>query len=182
MLGKIVDASGLRGAVKIFPFADEPAAWAKLPCWWLASDAAVNAENWAKVALKTCRLQSTFMVAQFVGFSDRNAAEALCGNFIGVPKSALPPTQQGEFYWADLIGLRVINSEGISLGEVLGLIETPANNVLRVSRIDAPVLGEENQERKAHPLPERLLPFVGAVVLNVDLGNKVITVDWGEDW
>ncbi|MBS1229414.1 MAG: rRNA processing protein RimM [Proteobacteria bacterium] len=63
--------------------------------------------------------------------------------------------------------VEVRNTSGSLLGRVLGLIETPANAVLRVGD------GEKD---------EQLLPFVAAVVLDVDLAAKTVRVDWEADW
>ena len=101
------------------------------------------------------------------GVSDRTAAEQMRGVFVGAPRSALPATRKDEYYWADLIGLEVVNQHEQSLGKVLGLIETPANDVLRVGD------GENT---------ERLLPFVAAVVVDVDLSARRVRVDWEADW
>ena len=73
----------------------------------------------------------------------------------------------GEYYWAELVGLQVINTREQSLGRVVGLIDTPANAVLRVAD-------------DSHA--ERLLPFVAAVVLEVDLERRCLRVEWGADW
>jgi hypothetical protein len=86
-------------------------------------------------------------------FGDRTAAEAMKGLLVGAPRDALPTTDEDEFYWADLVGLEVINAAGERLGKVAGLIETGANDVLRV-------VGDDGTER--------LLPFVSAVVLAVE--------------
>ncbi|MGE5386497.1 MAG: ribosome maturation factor RimM, partial [Betaproteobacteria bacterium] len=94
-------------------------------------------------------------------------AEALRGMLVGAPREALPETDADEYYWADLIGLQVINASGESLGQVAGLIETGANDVLRV-------VSESGEER--------LLPFVAQVVLEVEKENGLIRVEWGSDW
>jgi 16S rRNA processing protein RimM len=89
------------------------------------------------------------------------------GVLVGVPRSALPPAAKDEYYWADLIGLDVVNTHDQLLGQVLGLIETSANDVFRVGD------GEG---------AERLLPFVASVVLDVDMTARRIRVDWEADW
>ena len=91
----------------------------------------------------------------------------MCGALVGAPRAALPETDADEYYWADLVGLDVINTHEQALGRVLGLLETPANAVLRVG----------DGERA-----ERLLPFVAAVVLDVDLLRRVVRVEWEADW
>ena len=101
------------------------------------------------------------------GVADRTAAEAMKGFLVGAPRAALPKTAEDEFYWADLVGLEVINTVGERLGKVVGLIETGANAVLRV-------VGDEGTER--------LLPFVSAVVLAVEQDAGLIRVEWGSDW
>ena len=77
----------------------------------------------------------------------------------------LPPLEDGDFYWAELEGLRVVTVEGAELGVVKRLMETGANDVLVVQ-------GER----------ERLIPYVAAVVRNVDLDSRTIEVDWDKDF
>ncbi len=166
VLGKIVGAYGLRGAVKIFPHADDPLAWGKLGYWWLAREGDADAA-WQRTRVVSCKLHGDLVVAELECLPDRNAAEAARGVLVGVPRTELPPAGSNEWYWADLIGLAVENRAGEVLGEVLGLIETPANAVLRV--------GDGVNK-------ERLLPFVAAVVLEVDLPARKVRVDWEADW
>ncbi|MDR2614033.1 MAG: ribosome maturation factor RimM, partial [Candidatus Accumulibacter sp.] len=82
------------------------------------------------------------------------------------PREELPATEAGEYYWDDLVGLEVVNAQERPLGRVAGLIGTAANDVLRVES------GEG----------ERLLPFVDAVVREVDVPAGRIRVDWEADW
>lgn len=166
VLGKVVGPYGLLGAVRIHPFADDPLAWAKLPCWWLGREGDAP-ELWQQTKLIRCKAHNDSLIAELTCSPDRNAAEAMKGVLVGVPRDALPPTAKNEYYWADLIGLDVVNTREQSLGKVLGLIETPGNDVLRVGD------GES---------PERLLPFVAAVVLAVDLAARRVRVDWEADW
>ena len=166
VLGRIVAPYGLHGAVKVFPFADDPQAWAKLPNWWMGAEGA-DPTSWQQTGVTRCRLQGETLIAELVCLADRDAAEAAKGLLIGVPRESLPPTGENEYYWADLIGLTVVNTREEPLGQVLGLIETPANPVLRVGMAES---------------KERLLPFVAAVVLDVDLSAQRIRVDWEADW
>ena len=166
VLGKIVGAYGLRGAVKVHPFADDPLAWAKLPTWWVGREG-LAAEAWRPTRVQSCKAYGEQLVAELECLADRDASEAAKGMLVGVPRAALPPAAKDEYYWADLIGLEVRNRADQSLGRVLGLIETPANAVLRVGD------GEQS---------ERLLPFVAAVVFDVDLAAKTMRVDWEADW
>ena len=166
VLGKIVGPYGLRGAVKVHPFADDPLVWAKLPNWWLGRDG-LAAEDWRVTRLIGCKASGEQLIAELECLADRDASEAAKGVLVGVPRAALPPAAKDEYYWADLLGLEVRNRADLILGRVLGLIETPANAVLRV--------GDGERE-------EQLLPFVAAVVLDVDLAAQTIRVDWEADW
>ena len=166
VLGKIVDAYGLHGAVKIHLFADDPAQIAKMRHWWIGAESS-SAESWMCCKVSKCRVQSGLLQASIEGLSDRTAAEAACGKLVGAPRSELPAPDPGEYYWVDLVGLEVVNTQGVVLGRVLGLIETPANDVVRVGA------GGER---------EQLLPFVAAVVLDVDLPTGRMRVDWKQDW
>ncbi|WP_366141814.1 ribosome maturation factor RimM [Propionivibrio sp.] len=166
VLGKIVGPYGLRGAVKVHPFADDPMVWAKLPRWWVGQEG-IAPERWRQTRLLGCKAHGDVLIAELECLADRNAAEAVHGALVGAPRAALPPAAKNEYYWADLIGLEVKNTRDQSLGRVLGLIETPANAVLRVGS------GEQ---------AEQLLPFVAAVVLDVDLAAGTVRVDWEAHW
>jgi 16S rRNA processing protein RimM len=107
------------------------------------------------------------LVAQLPGVADRDAAAALVGAQIEVPRSALPAPAQGEYYWADLEGCEVVTADGMPLGRVSHLIATGANDVLVV----------------ADAVRERLIPFVpGTFVTEVDLDAGQLTVDWDPEF
>lgn len=135
-----------------------------MPALWLAP---AESGDWQEKKQLGFKAHGAGWLFALEGVDGRDAAEALKGWLIGAPREALPDTGEGEYYWADLVGMRVVNATGESLGEVQGLIETGANEVLQV-------LDSEGQER--------LLPFVKTVVLDVDVQNRQIQVDWGLDW
>lgn len=164
VLGKVTDPYGVHGWVRIHPFGDDPVAWTRMPVWWLSSE---GLADWREAKPKTCRLHGEGLICQFEGIEDRTAAEALKGMLVGAPREALPATAENEFYWADLIGLEVVNGAGEVLGRVEELIETGAHTVLRL-------VSKEGKER--------LLPFVASVVLAVERDNGLIRVDWSTDW
>lgn len=166
VLGKVVGPYGLRGAVKVYPFADDPLVWAKLPHWWVGQEG-LAPELWRQTRVRSCKAHGELLIAELECLADRNASESAHGVLVGVPRELLPAAAKDEYYWADLIGLDVKNTGDQSLGRVLGLIETPANAVLRVG----------DGERA-----EQLLPFVAAVVLDVDLASRTVRVDWEADW
>ena len=163
VLGRLADPYGIRGWLRLHPFGDDPLAWAEMPVWWLAREGA----PWQECKLKALKVHGDGVVVLLDGVDDRTAAEAMKGVLVGAPREALPATDDDEFYWGDLVGLRVVNAVDEQLGKVVGLIETGANDVLRVQ-------DEEGVER--------LLPFVSAVVLSVDKAGGLIRVEWGSDW
>lgn len=163
VLGRLGDPYGIRGWLRLHPYGDDPLSWAEMPVWWLG----VESGPWREVALKGLKPHGDGVVVLLEGVSDRTAAEVLKGTLVGAPRSCLPATGADEFYWADLIGLSVVNAEGETLGQVGGLIETGANAVMRVVSADE---------------TERLLPFVASVVLTVDKAAGKILVAWGSDW
>ena len=105
------------------------------------------------------------VVAKLAGITDRDQAAVLQGMRVAISRDAFPDAAAGEFYWADLVGLKVVNSAGVELGTVSRVFETGANDVLVVE-------GER----------ERLLPFIETVVRQVDVAGGSITVDWEADY
>jgi 16S rRNA processing protein RimM len=114
------------------------------------------------------------IVAQAEGVGDRSGAEALRGHELFISRAEFPRAGDGEWYWIDLIGLDVLNRQGEALGRVIGLIDTGPHSVLRVLPADVATPHKPDQER--------LIPFVGQFVDDVDLTAKRITVDWGLDY
>lgn len=165
VLGRVAAPYGVRGWIKVQPYGDDPPAWCGMPHWWLGAEAADG--GWRAYALTDCRPQGANLVAKLDGIDDRDAAERLRGALVGAPREALPGTAEDEYYWADLIGLAVVNEAGAALGRVASLIDTGAHQVLAL-RDEAGL--------------ERLLPFVEAVVKQVDRAAGVIRVDWQADW
>lgn len=165
VLGRITAPYGVQGWVRLHPFGDDPDRWREIDRWWLGSDDK-DFSAWRAYPLKALRLHGKSWVAKLVGVDDRGGAEGLIGQYVGAPRAALPQTAPDEFYWADLIGLEVVNLGGESLGRVVEMIESGAHAVMRV---DA---GETR----------RLLPFVGHVVKEVDVPAGVMRVDWACDW
>lgn len=163
VLGRLADPYGIRGWIRIHPYGDDPLDWSSIPVWSVGKEGG----PWRELSLKGLKQHGDGLVALFDGIEDRTAAEGMKGLLFGAPKSDLPVPGEDEFYWADLIGLDVVNAEGESLGKVASLIETGANDVLCV------VAGDGT---------ERLLPFVDAVVLAVEREAGRIQVNWGADW
>ena len=120
--------------------------------------------------VREAKEHSDAVVASSPDVPDRNAAEALRGARIFVGRSSFPAPQQDEYYWVDLIGLAVVNREGVQLGQVQELLSTGPQTVL--------VVGCELDGKPA----ERMIPFVSAYVDEVDQAARCIRVDWQPDY
>ncbi len=168
VLGRVLAPYGVRGWLKIRPFGDDPAAWREMPQWWLGAEA--DGDHWQSFAPEGLRQHGAAWIAKLVGIDDRDAAEGLAGRFVGAPREELPGNDGDEYYWADLIGLDVVNEQGESLGSIDSLVETGAHQVLVV------------KDGNSGEVIERLLPFVAQVVKGVDLTGGRVVVAWGKDW
>ncbi|MBI5898949.1 MAG: 16S rRNA processing protein RimM [Rhodocyclales bacterium] len=166
VLGRVVAPFGVHGWLRVHAFGDDPEAWRKMQRLWLSVDAEAPTEHWIAHELAGLRRHGDGIVAKLAGVDDRNASEALGSCYIGAPREELPVPAADEYYWADLVGLDVLNEQDQVLGRVDSLIDTGANQVLVV----------RDGER------ERLLPFIAQVVKEVDLAARRIRVDWGSNW
>jgi len=162
-MGEVLSAYGVRGWIKIRPFTAAPDGLAAYRTWWLKKGAA-----WRAFAVAEIRRHGDAVVARLEGFATREDTVPWRGAEVAVPRSALPATEAGQVYLADLEGAAVVNREGTTLGRVAGHVETGAHPVLRV--VDGPKPGRE-----------LLIPFVPAYVDEVDLADGRIRVDWPED-
>ncbi len=94
-------------------------------------------------------------IARFAGISNRNAAEALRGTVLTVPRSALPPLEDGEYYYADLIGLAAVSDAGDPLGTVVAVENFGAGDVIEIER---PAEGGKPGKRFMVPMNEDAVP------------------------
>lgn len=171
VLGRVSAPFGIQGWVKVHAFGSDQHALASMPRWWLGCDPD-SSDGWRAADLQDSREQGGALIVRLEGIDDRTAAVALKGMYICAPREALAEPAEDEFYWGDLIGLAVVTEQGEPLGMVEGLIESAAHDVLVVRETqDGSPAGKE-----------RLLPFVGKVIRQVDVAGGVIRVDWGADW
>jgi len=176
-VGRIGDAWGLKGWFKVLSYASPPEAILSARRWHLraASRAPATVGLPGALEIREVREHGDGIVAVAEGIADRSAAEALRGARIFIARASFPKAGADEFYWADLLGLEVVNRDGVVLGEVVGLIDTGPHSVLRV----APP-GPAPDAVAA--VEERLIPFVSAYVDTVDLAGRRVVVDWGLDF
>lgn len=171
-LGYVAEAHGIRGWLKIQPHSADGEVLLGARRWWLRWPGECDAYV---IEIARSREHSGSIVAQPKGIDGRDAAEALKGFQVWVPRSAFPAPQENEFYWVDLIGAQVTNLQGETLGKVSGLLDNGAHAVLRVTY---PAIDRHGAAQDA----ERLIPFVGQYVHEVDTASGRIVVDWGLDY
>ncbi|MFZ5755338.1 MAG: ribosome maturation factor RimM [Pseudomonadota bacterium] len=165
--GRFLGAFGIKGWVKVYSDTAPRENILDYRPWYL-----LRGGRWQAVEVAEGAVNDKGVIVRLKGMDDRNAAETLSGIEIGIAAESLPALPQDEFYWRDLIGLRVVNAEGVLLGVVDSLLETGANDVMVVVACEGSI-----DDGK------RLVPWVrGEVVQRVDAGARTITVDWGPDW
>lgn len=180
-VGRILDAWGVKGWVKILPHSTDPEALFSAKTWYLQAPDAKFRPGFSlfsgTVSLKVdeAKIHSGTVVAKFSGIDDRNVAEALRGARIFLARSSFPAASTDEYYWVDLIGLNVVNREGVALGCVRDLMTTGPQSVLCIEYTST-------QEDGTSMSAERMIPFVSAYVDKVDIAGKCITVDWQPDY
>ena len=182
-VGRIIDAWGVKGWIRVQPFAADPQALFSSRRWFLRPPEAApgpkrpapaNAAALPAV-LKVTQVKhhSDGVVAKPAEVEDRSGAEALRGARVFVSRASFPSADPDEYYWIDLIGMAVVNVQGEALGTVSGLLDTGPHSVLRITPD-----GADPKDTAS----ERLVPFVAAYVTDVSLADKRITVDWGLDY
>jgi 16S rRNA processing protein RimM len=178
-VGCVVDAWGVKGWIKVQPYAKDPQALFSSRRWLLAPPGSPlpGAPKAYPRLLKITQARShgDVVVASAQDLNDRDAAEALRGARVFVPRASFPTADADEYYWVDLIGVSVVNRQGEALGTVTGLLDTGVHSVLCVRPTEA-----SSGETDARA--ERLIPFVAAYVDDVDLAARLIRVDWGLDY
>jgi 16S rRNA processing protein RimM len=160
IMGRIVAPYDIYGWLKIQPDTEMLDGLLDYPDWWLGREG-----QWQKYEVETARVHSNTLLVKLKGVTDRDAAFALKGRQVAVPREQLPEPEENAYYWSDLIGLQVKNLQDVDLGKVAELFETGANDVMVVK-------GER----------ERLLPFIAQVVLDVNLDAGTMLVDWDAEF
>ncbi len=169
-VGRITSVYGIKGWVKIHSQTEPPENIFTYQPWYLKTKHGVK-----PVELADWRPHGKGFVAQIVGIDDRNQAEALCPVDIAVEKHMLADLEDGEFYWHQLEGLRVVSefaNQSYDFGVVKRILPTGANDVLVV------VGDDKSMDQK-----ERLIPYVPEqFIKNISIENSLIKVDWDPEF
>ena len=189
VMGRIVAPYGVFGWLKVVPDTEAFDGLFDYDNWWLG-----KGDDWREMVVETAKVHNDVIVVKLKGIDDRDAALACKGKQIAVPRAQLPEADENEYYWSDLIGVRVRNLQDVDFGLIVDVFETGANDVIVVKpeevlvaplkNVETSISAEAIKDKKAaKELPqERLLPFIDSVVLKVDLKAKTMLVDWDADF
>ncbi|HET7363161.1 MAG TPA: ribosome maturation factor RimM [Burkholderiales bacterium] len=155
-MGRVAGSYGVRGWIKVAPGKGVAQTLAAARDWWIGEHAYVVTE---------AKQHSASLVAKLVGIETREQAMRLKGARVALERAALADPGEGHYYLADLIGLEVRNEQDELLGTVKQWFSNGAQDVMEV-------VGGRT----------RLIPWVSAVVKQVDLGARRIVVDWAAEW
>jgi len=171
-VGRILDAWGIKGWLKVIPHSASPEALFSSKRWFLLASERGPRHFEGALLLRVIEAKehADSVVVRAEEVNDRNAAEWLKGARVFVPRSSFPTPAEDEYYWVDLIGLDVVNREGIALGQVRDLLQTGPQTVLVL------------QAEEGGKAVERMIPFVSVYVDKVDTQARCITVDWQADY
>lgn len=165
-IGQLKKPYGIKGWLWVFSDTDDHAAIFNIQSWWMKTSTGMK-----PLTVKAWREQGTGLVAQFEQVPDRNVAETMNGVTIWVAQDVLPEPDEDEYYWSDLVSLRVINEQDEYLGTITEMFETGAHDLMRVAANSDSLDGEE-----------RLIPWHKQTVMTVDMTNKTVIVAWPSDY
>ena len=160
LVGKINGFFGVQGWVKIFSYTEPRKNILEYQPWYFIDDG-----TYKPIEMTTGREQSKTIVAHVKGIDNKDQAVQLIGKSLYIDKDQLPQLDDNEHYWHELVGFRVINKDGIDLGVVDYLVDTGSNNVLVIK-------GNK----------EHWIPYIEPYLVSIDKQNRVINVDWDENF
>lgn len=155
LVGVVTAAHGIAGEVRVKSFTGDPLA---LGAYGPLTDA--DGRQFAIAGLRHHRADE--LILRLNGIDTRGAAERLTGCRLYVPRAALPEPQPGEYYHADLVGLRAENPSGVEIGRISAVLNFGAGDILEITAADGAT---------------ELIPFSDRHVPVVDFANERLVVD-----
>lgn len=167
VVGRIGAVYGVKGWLKVQSFTDDPESIFEYSPWLLSQ------KTEREMTVVEWRRHNNGLIARLEGIFDRDEAARLTGADICITADELPALADDEFYWRDLIGMRVVNTNGYDMGVVEQIMPTASNDVLVVKANSNDGFGKS----------ERLIPFIQSeYVTAVDKEAKQIQVEWPSDF
>lgn len=156
IVGRFGRAFGVKGWIRLLSFTDPANNILEYQPWYLKTH-----QGWQPLEISGVDFKGDTIIIKLPDCDDPETVRRYTNCEIAIDRSKLPKLSKGEYYWADLIGMKVVTTNGTELGVVDRLFETGANDVLAIE-------GKE----------EILLPYVAEVIKAVDKTTKTITVEW----
>lgn len=160
ILGRFASTYGIQGWIKVTSYTDPPDNLLQYPSWQVK-----HQDQWQSIEIEDAKTHNQFIIIKIHGYDTPETVKSFTNELIGVEREELPKLKENEYYWVDLIGLRVVNLEGVELGYIKSLMETASNDVM--------IIHDKNNQ-------ERLIPYLNHVVKSIDLDKKIMVVDWEE--
>jgi len=173
--GAVRGAYGLKGWIRVDPFATDGMVLAGASVWWLAQGQARRS-----LTVEESRRHGQSMLAKCVEIDSKEAADTLRGATAGVARSDFPPLRNGEYYLADLVGRGVVNRQGVELGTIVGLRSGKAADAQGAQAQWIEVLGNRVVGAQGPHAPSLLIPLIDQYVDAIDADS--VRVDWQTDW
>jgi 16S rRNA processing protein RimM len=167
IMGRIVAPYGVFGWLKVLPDTEQIDGLLAYKTWWVGKNEGGKDNDWRELKVEEAKIHNDVIVVKLQGISERDGAFACKGKQVAVPRAALPKPGKNEYYWSDLIGLQVKNLQAVDFGKISDVFATGANDVI-VAKTD------EGQER--------LIPFINAAIIEVDMVAKTMLVDWDAEF
>jgi 16S rRNA processing protein RimM len=158
-VARIGAAHGVRGEVKLWPFTEDPLAV-------LSYGPLTTKDGARQFEVVRARVAKDHLVATLKGVANRDDAARINGIELYIARDALPETDDGEYYHADLIGLRAVDGQDNEIGKIVAIHNFGAGDIIEV----APPRGVS-----------LLLPFTNAVVPTVDLKAGLVVIELPEE-
>ena len=156
LLGRITGAHGIRGQLKVFPYSGEPDGVRASRTLFIRG----AGERWDAYPVAAVAGHGKKLLVKLQQFDTVDQVQHLLGSEVYALRDELPPLDEGEYYWQDLLGMRVVTDGGESLGTITDIFSTGSNDVYTVQ-------GEKK---------EYLIPAIADVVVDVDLKHRVMTI------
>lgn len=155
-VGVITTTHGIRGEVKVYPTTDDVHRFEELESVLLDTG-----KEYRELKIKSVKYFKQYAILKFKGIDNINDIEKYKGKSLFVTRENAQPLGEDEYYIADLIGLTIVDESGVTIGELVDVIETGANDVYEVKTPDG---------------GDVLLPAIKDCILDVDMDEKIILV------
>jgi 16S rRNA processing protein RimM len=161
IIGRFGSPFGVKGWIKVHSFTDPEENLLTYANWYIS-----ERNIWSLIKHDDYAKHSKGWIVHLVGYDTPEAVRFLASTDIAIAHSDLPPLAEEEFYMSDIVGFSAINLEGVTLGEVMGFVDSGAHELLVIT-------GEK----------EYLIPLIkGRFLKAVDKAKQQITVDWSADF